>query len=90
MPKLQYQKLVDTDGVDVYVGEALPGTARSSPAWRIKKVIEGSNMIKVIWGDSTSDFDKVWDNRSGYDYVSTNAIVYGTYLIGPYNTGVYN
>jgi hypothetical protein len=85
MAKLQYQKLVDTDGVDVYIGEASPGTARISPAWRIKKVIEGVNTIKVVWGDSTADFDKVWDNRVSYDY----STVYGTYMLGSYNIGVY-
>ena len=34
--EVQYNKLVDVDGNFTYVGEATPGTATSSPTWRIK------------------------------------------------------
>lgn len=67
--EVQYDRLVDTDGDFVYVGEALPGTARSASTWRIKRVYEIGDDIEIIWADNTADFVKVWDDRATYEYV---------------------
>lgn len=67
--EVQYDRLVDTDGDYVYVGEALPGTARDASTWRIKRVYEVGDDIEIIWADNTADFVKVWDDRATYEYV---------------------
>lgn len=66
--EVQYDRLVDTDGDYVYVGEALPGTARNASTWRIKRVYEVGDDIEIIWADNTADFVKVWDDRNTYEY----------------------
>jgi len=59
----------------LYVGEALPGTLSSEPGWRIYKydyvkdpatgdLVSGT----VRYADSSTIFDKVWDNRAEYTY----------------------
>ena len=53
----------------IYQGEAQPGTSTSSPNWRIKKFeYDGNNVISITWAGGTNAFDKVWDNRSSYNY----------------------
>jgi len=57
----------------VYVGEAYPGTLDDQPGWRIYKyefvIIDGDpEPIKIRYADGTTDFDKVWDIRSEYEY----------------------
>ena len=66
--EVQYDRLVDTDGVYTYIGEALPGTARDAAAWRIKRVYEIGDDIEVIWADNTADTVKVWNDRATYEY----------------------
>ena len=50
-----------------YVGEALPGTATSAPAWRIKK-LDTSSGTSIRWADGDTLFNNVWDNRAGLTY----------------------
>ena len=66
------------NGVDeepLYIGEAAPGTLNSSPGWRIYKyeymtdpatgdVLSGT----IRYANGTTNFDKVWDARSEYEY----------------------
>lgn len=53
----------------IYVGEAAPGTPKSSSAWRIKKITwSGSNPTDIQWADGTAEFTKEWDERSNYTY----------------------
>jgi len=66
--EVQYDKLVDVDGVYTYVGEAIPGSDRSTASWRIKRVFEDGDDIEVIWADNSAEFDKVWNNRATYEY----------------------
>lgn len=54
---------------EFYVGEANPGTATSSAAWRIHYVtIAGDGDVSKTWADGNDSFDKVWDNRLTYSY----------------------
>lgn len=47
----------------MYVGEALPGTATSAAAWRVKKVVSNAEGdLDKTWEGGTADFDKVWDD----------------------------
>jgi hypothetical protein len=59
----------NTSGQVIYLGEALPGTAKSSSGWRIKKLTyDGFSVVDVQWAGGSSDFDKVWNDRAGYSY----------------------
>lgn len=63
-------RLVDFDGFNTYIGEAAVGSKTNEPVWRIKQVREYLNDpdMKIIWGDDSAEFDKVWDLRSSYAY----------------------
>ena len=66
---MQYTKLIDTEGTITYIGESVPGTANSSPTWRIRKVDETNDPdIDITWASGTSDLDKIWDDRATYGY----------------------
>lgn len=52
----------------VYVGEALPGTAASSPLWRIKRITESGASTSVDWAAGSSDFIHIWSNRASLTY----------------------
>ena len=64
----QYDRLVDTEGDFIYIGEAEPGTARDAATWRIKRVYEIGDDVEIIWADNTADFVKTWDDRVTYEY----------------------
>ena len=64
----QYDRLVDTDGDYIYIGEATPGTERTAASWRIKRVYEIGDDIEIIWADNTAGFSKVWNDRTTYEY----------------------
>jgi len=49
-----------------YIGEAAPGTPVEVARWRIRKAILSTQ--EVTWADGNAEFDKIWDNRTGYDY----------------------
>ena len=66
---LQYiQKLDFESGTSpVYIGFAAPGTGNGSPAWLIKKHVNNGNgmTIEMLFASGNTNFDKVWDSRSG-------------------------
>lgn len=65
----QYDRLVDTDGDFVYIGEAEPGTARDAAGWRIKRVYElAGDDVEIIWANNTANTELVWDDRATYEY----------------------
>jgi len=70
--EVNYDKLVDRDGTFIYIGEALPGSATSDAVWRVKRVEEietaGEKDYNIIWADGDDNFDKIWDNRTGFTY----------------------
>ena len=51
--EVQYNKLIDTDGTYTYIGEAVPGTATSSPTWRIKRIEEIGDDYNILWASGT-------------------------------------
>jgi hypothetical protein len=57
-------KLDQVSSTELYIGEALPGTATSSATWRIKKWT-GTAML---FADGNGDYDNVWDDRIGLSY----------------------
>jgi len=66
--EVQYDKIIDQDGDFTYIGEAEPGSVRSNPVWRIKRVYELGDDLEIIWADNSAEFDKVWDDRATYEY----------------------
>jgi len=68
----QYTQAVENNasGLPIYVGEAVPSSAKSAAAWRIKKLTYDGNgfLTDVQWADGTAAFTKVWDDRTGYSF----------------------
>ena len=60
-------QLIDVTGNDIYIGYALPGTATSAATWKIKR-INTVNPISIYWADSSTLYNKVWDDRTTYTY----------------------
>lgn len=60
----------DGSGNTIYVGNAQPGSASSSPVWRIKQLnYNGSSQITSIKFPSGSpSYSFVWDNRTSLTY----------------------
>lgn len=67
---MRYAKRIDffSDTV-IYKAEAMPGTADSSPNWRIHKItIAGDNDIVETFADGNSNFDNIWNDRLTLSY----------------------
>lgn len=60
---------VDDTGDFIYVGEANVGSSTSDSAWRIRRLQEVGTITSVLWASGSSDFNKVWDDRSTYSYM---------------------
>lgn len=59
----------DGSGNIIYEGHASPGQAKSAATWQIKKfVYTGSNITDILWADGNTNFDNVWNNRTGLSY----------------------
>ena len=69
------EEMVYTSRVDfiddylLYKGEAVPGSAASAAAWRIKRITIGiDGDITEEWAGGNANFDKVWNNRLALSY----------------------
>jgi len=63
--------VLDEVGNFTYVGEAIPGTATSTAAWRIFRLDEsasGDEELIKTYADNIATFTKVWDDRLTYTY----------------------
>jgi len=60
-------KLIDINGADIYIGLAIPGTGTSEASWKISK-INTNNPISIYWADSSTFYNKVWNDRASYTY----------------------
>jgi len=53
----------------VYIGEATPGSPQDEAVWRIRKITHtGSNPTGIEWAGGTTEFNKIWDERTDYEY----------------------
>ena len=73
IPKdLLLTQMIENDGSGraIYIGLAIPGTATSAAKWLIKQINYDGNgfTVSILFADSSTDFNKVWDDRVGYDY----------------------
>ena len=62
-------QLIDVAGNDIYIGYALPGSGTSTSAaiWKIKR-INTVNPISIFWADSSTLYNKKFDDRATYTY----------------------
>jgi YD repeat-containing protein len=67
-----YIVLIDYDSNDnpIYIGIAKVGTSTSDSQWRIKKLTydANGNLTGVYYAGGSTKFDKVWDDRTTYQY----------------------
>ena len=49
---------ITISGTVTYIGEAVPGTAQATAAWRCQKIDESSGTV-ITWADGDSNFDNV-------------------------------
>jgi hypothetical protein len=61
-----YALRFDDTGTYTYVGEAAPGTAEATEAWRVKRLTNADNTI--VWADGDADFDNAWTGHAGLTY----------------------
>ncbi len=66
---MQLITLVDTSSSDfIYIGSALPSTAKGDAKWRLQRVDIRTSEIEILFAGSSEDFTHVWDNRTGLVY----------------------
>lgn len=51
-----------------YVGEALPGTAETAAAWRIKRITESGSNVTIEWAGGSDAFSSRWSQRASLSY----------------------
>ena len=53
-----------------FVGDAIPGSSKSSTVWRIKKLTYDSNnnVTDIQWAGGENKFNQKWDDRTSLTY----------------------
>jgi len=60
--------IIEVDGDDTYIAEAIPGSLLASSVWRCKKVEVSGNTTKIIWADGNANFDNPADDLTNLSY----------------------
>lgn len=56
-------------GNPIYIGRAVPGTAKNAPAWQIQKLTwSGSNVTDIQFANASLLFKAIWDDRASLSY----------------------
>jgi hypothetical protein len=60
----------DSSSNPEYIGTAPPNALTSESKWQIKKLTYNANNLvtQIDFAGGTTNFDKVWDNRTTYTY----------------------
>lgn len=58
----------ETDANNVYIGYAVPGTASSSPSWKIIKLVKSGSITTKLYAGGSASYSNVWDNRATLGY----------------------
>ena len=66
--EVQYNRLIDVDGVYTYVGEAQTGTGEGEAKWRIKRIEEIGDDFNILWADGDANFNNIWTDRTTFTY----------------------
>jgi hypothetical protein len=72
-PYIPYISAFDWDAASppnvIYIGLAVPGTAKSDAKWQIRKMTySGSNMDQTLYANGNRLFNNVWNNRAALAY----------------------
>ena len=65
------RQIFDYDGGSqvVYMGRAQPNATKSDSVWQIRKfTIVNSRVTETNFADGSLEFEKVWNDRTGFDY----------------------
>lgn len=69
---IQYKTAYEYDSSDnpIYIGKALPGTAKSDSKWLIKKLTydASDNVTDIETASGTYLFNNSWNSRTSYEY----------------------
>ena len=56
----------------IYIGESVPGTSPATARWRIQMhTYTGTTLTIIAWANGSKKFDKVWDDRTTYTYITS-------------------
>ncbi len=63
-----------TDGKPVYIGKSHPEALTSEKHWQIRKITYDNlnNPIEVSFAGLSNAYDKIWNKRDEYIYVTTS------------------
>ena len=64
--------IILVSGSDTYVAEAVPGTAATTAAWRVKKINVTGGATVISWADGND----LWDNIPGAAGAGLAALTY--------------
>ena len=71
---MELQTKMDNLGGDnpIYIGESVPGTSPATARWRIQMhTYTGTDLVITAWANGSKKFDKVWDDRTTYTYITS-------------------
>ena len=70
--ELNFTQVMENDGEGkvIFIGLAVPGSAKSAASWQIRKITyDGIGAATNIqFANSSTAFNQIWDNRSGLAY----------------------
>jgi hypothetical protein len=56
--------LVDqSNPLEIYIGEAAPGSLPSAPVWRIKKLLTVGPQKGIVFANGSADYTNIWEER---------------------------
>ncbi len=62
------QRIDEYSATVMYVGYGEVGSLDASAVWQIKKVETIGTETRTEWASSNGNYDKIWNNRTGYVY----------------------
>ena len=67
--RIEERRSYNSDNQVEFIGEAKPGNEDSRTGWRIhKRSYVDRRHTKVSWANFNANFDKIWTDRTSYDY----------------------
>ena len=68
-PMLAERFAFNASNLPEYQGWARIGTGTGTAGWALCKFLyDGTKRIARVWANGDAEFDKIWNNRTGYDY----------------------
>lgn len=67
-PAVRHLLFDDAGDNTFYIGRAVPGTATTTAAWEIRKLLTLGNNVEILWADGDGNYDNIWDNRASLSY----------------------